>query len=596
MSKVLGIDLGTTNSVVAVYIDGEPRIIPNATGQRTTPSMIAIEKDGTILVGPAAKNQQVTNPENTVYSMKRFMGRRHEEVAKEEKIVPYQVVGKAKKYVKIRAGGRLFAPQELSGMLLHEIKRNAEIYIGEPVERAVITVPAYFNDAQRQATIDAGVAAGLKVERIINEPTAAALAYSMERRGNRKLVVFDFGGGTFDLSALEVQGGNFRVLAVHGDTHLGGDDFDQRIIDIVADDFRRRHGIDLRENAMALQRLKEASTEAKCQLSESDEARINMPYVCVDGGNPLHLEYTLTRERFEAVCSDLFESIQRACRVLMAEAQLKASDISDVVLVGGSTRIPRVQQLARDVFNTDALDKSINPDEVVALGAATLGGVLQGDLHNIHLMDVLSHSLGIEAAGGAMRVLVRKNTPIPADVSELFTTPRDNQTSVPINVLEGESKQAMENRPLGVFQLSGIRRAPRGVPRIDVKFIIDADGILSVTATDKDTGKSQNVIITGTCGMDDSEMERVKQTTAAKDAQQDERESTLNLRNHAEKVRADIHEWLRHNNHMIPNRELARIEGVMRKLEKKIEKNDIRGIKSSLKRLDEVSVEFRKAG
>jgi molecular chaperone DnaK len=596
MSKVIGIDLGTTNSVAAVYDDGGARIIPNAMGRHTTPSIVAIDERGMILVGPAARNQQVTNPENTIYSVKRFMGRRHHEVASEEKIVPYAVVGNPHDYVQIKVGGKRFSPQEISGLILHEIKCNAEAFIGEPVERAVITVPAYFNDAQRQATIDAGTIAGLHVERIINEPTAAALAYGVERKGNRRLVVFDFGGGTFDLSALEVGSGNFRVLAVHGDTHLGGDDFDQRIIDIVAEDFRRKFRIDLRENPMALQRLKEAAEVAKCELSDRDETRISLPYVCVDGGGPKHLDYTLTRDTFEGICKDLFNGMKRACETLLAEAKLIPSQVSDVVMVGGSTRIPMVQKIAREIFKTDALDKSINPDEVVALGAATLGGVLQGDLHNIHLMDVLSHSLGVESAGGRMKTLVRKNTPIPTVIKEVFTTPSDNQTSVPINVLEGEAEAALENRPLGIFQLTGIRRALRGVPRIEVEFSIDTDGVLTVHATDLATGRSQNVVITGGCGLDDDELERVKHTTRMQEEQNEQRETAVNLRNHAEGVRADMNEWLRHNARLIPNRSIAKIESLLTKLEKKIVKNDTAGMRAALRKLDEVSHEYRKAG
>lgn len=605
MGKIIGIDLGTTNTVVAIYDDTAPRIVEPSSNSRTTPSIVGFTEDGDIVVGEKARDQQVTNPHNTVYSIKRFMGRRHGEVASEEKLVPYEIVGKPDEFVQVRVGRKKYTPQHISAFLLREIREMAEREMGQPVDRAIVTVPAYFNDAQRQATKDAAEIAGLTVERIINEPTAAALAYGMENRGERCVVVFDFGGGTFDLSAMRIGGGNFKVLAVHGNSHLGGDDFDQRIIDVVAEEFLRNERIDIRKDPMALQRLKQASQQAKAELSQCNETKILLPYVAIDPSGPKHLDYTITRERLEAICADLLEELRVACRKLMRDAELSSVDVDDVVLVGGSTRMPAVQAMAREVFKTESLERSINPDEVVALGAATLGGVLQGDLHNVNLMDVTSHSLGVEAANGIMQVLVPKDTPIPATIKKIFTTPADNQTAVPINVLEGESREAGDNRPIGVFRLTGIRRAPRGLPRIEVSFDIDANGILKVSATDLDTGRSQKIVVTGGFGLPEKELEKLKRETeremeqeaaaqAAKSAGEGQGE-TRELRSHSEEVYRNMHQWLEYNAKLLPAKQIDQLESTLKKLRKRIDKNDLAGMRTYLKKLDDMKHIYRQA-
>ena len=595
MGKVIGIDLGTTNSVVAAFKGRRPEVVESFAGQRTMPSMVSFLEDGKRAIGHAALKCQVTNPEHTIYSIKRFMGRRHNEVDREEKLVPYEVVGKPSEFVQVRVGKKLYTPQQVSAMILQELKAQAEGFLGEPVEGAVITVPAYFNDAQRQATKDAGEIAGLQVRRIINEPTAAALAYGLDGRDSRRIVIFDFGGGTFDLSALEIQGGNFKVLGVHGNTHLGGDDFDQRIIDIVADDFARNHRFDVREHPMALQRLKQAAQQAKIELSQRDVANISLPYITVDGNGPKHLDYNLTRERFEAICTDLFDETRKACQELMWEAG-GLKDI-EVVLVGGSTRMPKIQDIACEVFKTDRLNKSLNPDEVVALGAAKLGGVIQGDLHNVHLMDVVSHSMGVETAGGGMSKIVAKNTPIPTSIKRVYSTPSNNQTSVPINVLEGESTEAKDNRTLGLFQLKGIRRAPAGVPQIEVEFAIDADGILQVKATDKDTGKSQEIVIQGGSGLERADMDRMKRDTQehAPPRKEPERDDE-DIRQHVEKVLTDMKDWLLHNGEMMPSRQRLDLGVVLTKLQKAAAKSNLNAMRTNLKKLDELTKVHKKAG
>jgi len=596
MGRVIGIDLGTTNSVLAAFIDDRPQIVENSIGGRTTPSMVGFPPKGAPVIGVAAKDQQITNPTATIYSVKRFMGRRHREVASEEKIVPFEVVGKSHEFVKVRARKNLLTPQEVSAMILTDIKAQAEARLGEPVDRAVITVPAYFNDAQRQATKDAGEIAGLKVERIINEPTAAALAYGMEHRRAGRVIIFDFGGGTFDLSAMHIDGGQFKVLAVHGNTHLGGDDFDQRLMDIVADDFLRNHRFDIRTSPMALQRLKDAAEKAKTELSTVESTEITLPFITVDENGPKHLQYTLTRKRFEEVCSDLFDELRKACRQLLAEAAMSPGPSTEVVLVGGSTRIPLVQEIAREIFKTDKLSKSINPDEVVALGAATLGGVIQGDLHNVNLMDVTSRGLGVETAGGGCARFIEKNTPIPVAVARVFSTPSDNQTSVPINVLEGEGSSKDENQTLALFQLRGIRRAPRGVPQIEVEFSIDANGILNVRATDKDTGKSQEVVVQGGSGLDRGEIDRMRRQGEQFNKSRQNRRERVNLISHAENIMFDMSRWLEHNSAMIPTRRRKQIESLLGKLDRKIHAEDESGARSLLRKLDEVSSPYRKAG
>ncbi|MEM1109112.1 MAG: molecular chaperone DnaK [Planctomycetota bacterium] len=597
MSKVIGIDLGTTNSVVSVYHEGRVQVIAPDGGPRLVPSMVSFAPNGQRLVGEAARSHQVTNPDRTVYSVKRFMGRRRCEVDHEEQFVPYEITGKPNDYCKIAVGGKSFTPQQVSAMILGELKRRAEAFLGEPVTKAVITVPAQFNDAQRQATRDAGQIAGLEVERIINEPTAAALAHGVEKRGDRNIVVFDFGGGTFDLSVLQIKSGRFEVLASSGNTHLGGDDFDQRIIDIVADDFLRREAIDLRKNPMTLQRLKQAASQAKAELSDRTSTEIMLPYVHLDPSRgPRHLQYTLTRERFDAVCEDLFDELRQACKSVLYQSGLNAGSVSDVVLVGGSTRIPKAQQIARDVFKIKDLDRSANPDEIVAQGAATLGGVLQGDLHNVHLMDVTAQSFGVADAHGRMQAIVPRNTPIPTTVKKVFSTPSDNQRSVPVLVLEGEKTLADDNRPIGTFQLTGIRKAPRGVPRIEVAFAIDANGILDVSATDLDSGKTQNIVVTGSYGMDDGEIEAMQREAEVFQEKDDEQQRTVELRNHAQQVYRDVNNWLEHNATVMPPKTHAKLTNIVAKLKKALDSRDTRGQRKYLKQLDEQWDSQRHAG
>ncbi|MEO1237901.1 MAG: molecular chaperone DnaK [Planctomycetota bacterium] len=597
MSKVIGIDLGTTNSAVAVYHDGRAQIVGVNHQKKLVPSVVCFSNEGPTLVGDAAREHQVLQPERTVYSVKRFMGRRYDEVSREERLVPYEVRGKGQGYCNIRVGKRTYSPQQISALILGELRRTAEQFLGESVTKAVITVPAHFNDAQRQATRDAGRIAGLEVERIINEPTAAALAHGVEQRGDRHVVVFDFGGGTFDLSFMKIKGGRFEVVASTGNTHLGGDDFDQRIIDVVAEDFLRREAIDLRHNSMTLQRLKLAAAQAKAELSDRPQAEIMLPYVTMDPVHgPRHLQYTLGRDRFDAVCEDLFGEVRDACKTLLREAGVNPGCVDDVVLVGGSTRILKAQKIAREVFQTDNVDRSANPDEVVALGAATLGGVLQGDLHNVNLMDVTAHGFGLADAAGRMDTVVPKNTPIPAVVKKVFTTPRDNQRSVPINVLEGQAPRAEDNRPLGTFRLDGLAKAPRGVPRIEVAFAIDANGILDVSATDLDTGKQQNIVVTGTYGLDDDELHDQQEATEALHEAAEQKAQVVELRNHAQRVHHEVGRWLEHNAGVLPPKNAAHLAVTLKRLGKAIEANDLRRMKKMLQQIDEHWDGYRLAG
>ena len=597
MSKIIGIDLGTTNSVVAVYRDGRAQIVGPAHGKKLVPSVVSFLDNGQTVVGEAARDQQVLNPERTVYSIKRFIGRRRGEVGREEKLVPYPVTGKAEDYCKVSVGNKSFTPQQISATILRELKRLAEEHLGESVSQAVITVPAHFNDAQRQATRDAGQIAGLEVQRIINEPTAAALAYGVEKRGDRHVVVFDFGGGTFDLSILKIKGGTFQVLASTGNTHLGGDDFDQRIIDVVADDFMRRESIDLRHNPMTLQRLKQAASAAKAELSERPSAEVMLPYVHMDPATgPRHLQYLLTRERFESVCADLFGEVADACRAVLREANLQPGSIDDVVMVGGSTRIPNAQKIAQEVFQAETLDRSANPDECVATGAAILGGVLQGDLHNVHLMDVTANGFGVADAQGRMQTIVPRNTPIPTVVKQTFSTPSDNQRNVPIQVLEGEKTYADDNRPLGLFQLTGIRKAPRGVPCIEVAFAIDANGILDVSATDLDSGKTQHIVVTGTYGLDEDEIETLRREADSREQIAEQKHKVVELKNHAEQVHHDVSQWLEHNANVLPPKQAEKLRAVLNKLGHALETSDDRVIRKTLKSIDGYWNEYRIAG
>jgi molecular chaperone DnaK len=509
MSKIVGIDLGTTNSVVSILESGEAKVIPNKEGSRTTPSVVAFQDSGQRLVGGPAKRQAVTNPTRTIFSIKRFMGRRHEEVGSEEKLVPYNVVGGPKDLVKVAVGDKQYTPPEISAQVLAYLKECAEDYLGEKVTRAVITVPAYFNDSQRQATKDAGKIAGLEVERIINEPTAAAIAYGMDKKKVGKIAVFDLGGGTFDISILDIGDGVFEVLATNGDTHLGGDDFDATLMNWVAGEFKKEQGIDLRQDKMALQRLKESCEKAKCELSSAQETQINLPFITADASGPKHLMFSLSRAKFESLCTDLFERCRRPCEQALQDAGLKASEVAEVILVGGSIRIPRVQALVKEIFGREG-NKSVNPDEVVAQGAAVQGGVLSGQVEDLVLLDVTPLSLGIETYGGVMTTLIGRNTTIPTTKKEIFSTASDGQTTVEVHVLQGERSLARDNRTLDRFHLDGLPPAPRGVPQIEVEFDMDANGILHVRARDKATTKEHKVRIEQSSGLSEADIQRMQ--------------------------------------------------------------------------------------
>jgi molecular chaperone DnaK len=595
MSKIIGIDLGTTNSVVSVMEGDQPKVLINATGNRITPSVVAFTEKGEILVGQPAKHQQVTNPKNTVFSIKRFMGRRANEVESEKKLVPYEVTGGSDDLVKVRIRGKEYTPQEVSAMILQDLKKTAENYLGQKVDRAVITVPAYFNDSQRHATKEAGEIAGLKVERIINEPTAAALAYGLEKKKNAKIAVFDLGGGTFDISILDIGDGVFEVISTNGDGHLGGDDWDQRIIDFVAEEFRKKEGIDVRKDPMALQRLKEGAEKAKIELSNQLETTINLPFITADQNGPKHLQQSLTRTKFESLCEDLFNRLRGPCQQALRDAKLSPKDIQEVVMVGGSTRMPKAQQIAKEIFQNDKLDQSINPDEVVAIGAAIQGGVLTGDVKDVLLLDVTPLSLGVETLGSVMTKLIEKNTTIPTSRKEIFSTASDNQTSVTIHVLQGEREFARDNRTLGRFDLSDIPPSPRGMPQIEVEFNIDANGILNVSATDKATGKSQRVEIKGSSGLSKEEVERMRKEAEAHAAEDKARRELVDLKNQAEQLVYSTRKSLEEHGTKVSAEVRSNIESAISNLEDKLKGDDKRAIEAALKQLNDVSIELGKA-
>lgn len=579
MGKIIGIDLGTTNSVVAVMEGTTPVVIANSEGGRTTPSIVAFTKSGERLVGQAAKRQSVTNPKNTVYSIKRFMGRRINEVSEEISMVPFTVQpSQDGNSVRIDIDGRLYSPPEISAMILQKMKQTAEDYLGQKVTEAVITVPAYFNDAQRQATKDAGEIAGLTVRRIINEPTAAALAYGLDKKGkNLTVAVYDLGGGTFDISILEIGEGVFEVKSTNGDTHLGGDNFDQRLIDFLADEFKRTEGIDLRKDPMALQRLREAAEKAKIELSQMLQTDVNLPFITATAEGPKHLNINITRAKFESLCADLFEKTLGPVEKALSDAKLSPSQIDEVILVGGSTRIPKIQELVKNYFGKEP-SKGVNPDEVVAVGAAIQGGVLAGDVTDVLLLDVTPLTLGIETLGGVMTPMIPANTTIPTKKSEIFSTATDSQTSVEIHVLQGERPMAADNRSLGRFHLDGIPPAPRGVPQIEVTFDIDANGILGVTAKDKATGKEQNIRIEASSGLSKEEVEKMKADAQAHSAEDRKRKEEIDLRNQADNLIYSTEKQLKDLADKMPADSKQKIEDAKARLEKAVKENpsDIR--------------------
>ena len=594
MSKIIGIDLGTTNSVVAVMEGGEPKVVANSEGNRTTPSVVAFAKDGERLVGQVAKRQAVTNPNRTIFSIKRFMGRRHDEVSEEQKMVPYEVMKADNGDVRITIDDKKFSPPEISAMILQKLKSAAEDYLGEKVEKAVITVPAYFNDSQRQATKDAGKIAGLEVERLVNEPTAAALAYGLDKKTDQTIAVYDFGGGTFDISILEVGEGVVEVKATNGDTHLGGDNVDQRIIEWLLEEFKKDQGVDLAQDPMAMQRLKEAAEKAKIELSSAQQSEINLPFITADSSGPKHLTVTLTRSKLEQLIEPIIKRSVEPTKQALKDAGVEASEVDDVVLVGGMTRMPAIQKLVTDLFGKEP-HKGVNPDEVVAIGAAVQGGVLAGDVKDVLLLDVTPLSLGIETLGGVFTRLIERNTTIPTRKSETFSTAADNQTSVEVHVLQGEREMAQGNRTLGRFHLVGIPPAPRGVPQIEVTFDIDANGIVNVSAKDQGTGKEQKITISASSGLSENEIEQMVDDAESHAEEDKERRKKVEARNQLDTLTYQTEKTYEENKEKLSAEVKGQMEEALADAKKALEGEDTDAMEAAVEKLNQVAHKLAEA-